>query len=147
MRAYPGGATYIKDRQAAVKTAAQNTLAGFVNQRRRWASKTFVSFNLNVIGVAVTVFVFNILILLTGLLGLADPLFLAVCVCMLIPKLLVDYLLLQEVNTFMYGKNILLIFLPAQIFTIIYFVVIGISAPIKSSSWKGRKISPSGKWA
>ncbi len=144
---FPGAYGYVKCKSACVVTQAQKTLGKFIEQRRRWASKTYSTFNFYVIAVAATVFVFNLLIVGVGMMSLFHGELLVMLLVMIGAKFIVDYLMLQSVSSFMNSGQILLIFLPAQLFSILYFVAVGVMSPFAGLDWKGRKIEPSGKWA
>ena len=135
---YPDGVHYLKSREAIVTTPPMPTWSAFLNQRRRWASKSFVYRDYRIIAVILLVGIVNLwwLVLLTATLQnighwpllLAFPLF----------KALAEYAFLQPVARF-YGQQRLLpglfYFQPLHL---LYTVFVGLWSQFGRYEWKGR---------
>src|SRR5690606_15171890 len=64
---YPEKIGFCKSRDAVVYTDAKRDLRGFINQRRRWASKSTHYKEKSVVALGVSVWLFNALLLLCGI--------------------------------------------------------------------------------
>lgn len=142
---YPGSIGFLKDREAIVRTSAQRSLGGFMDQRKRWASKGFTVLNTSTRTVSLLVYLFCFFLLLMG--GLVafgsikstvyQP-FLQICLILLGFKCVIDFLLLFLAASFFRKRGYLSLFLPEQVLYIFYVVLIGAMGNIGRYSWKGR---------
>ncbi|SDE76622.1 Glycosyltransferase, catalytic subunit of cellulose synthase and poly-beta-1,6-N-acetylglucosamine synthase [Mucilaginibacter pineti] len=137
---YPGRINFLKQSEAVVYTHAKPNLSEFMQQRRRWASKSTKYKDKRVVALGLTFWLFNFMLLVNALLGFYDFYFF---------KLFLVQFLLKYLFEIFYGLPILkffkrsylisLIFIVAPLH-VIYIVVIGFIGNNKKYSWKGRVV-------
>ena len=141
---YPDGIGFCKSADAVVYTDAKRTLRGFINQRRRWASKSTHYKNKGIVALGLAIWTFNLLLLLTGL----APLFLNVGTPLIAGLLIALALKLAAETYFLYpicrfaNRVDLLAYLPIlTVLHVVYMVYIGIAGNLGKYQWKGRRVS------
>src|ERR1700739_1082920 len=135
---YPGKIGFIKSPQTIVSTTAQPTWSSFMQQRIRWASKSFKSNNsLNSL-VSLLVFVTNLLLLVSGIGSLVYFSCNLTLICCLIVKFTVDFLLLTCGTNFFKKQYMLFYFPLGEIVTMCYVSWVGLVANFSGYHWKGR---------
>jgi len=130
---------FIRDPEAIVYTSPPSSANSFFRQRIRWASKTRAYQSVWAIVVAMVVFLFNTMLVISLLAGFIKPWMVAIFILFIIFKYLVDLPLLYEFTGFV-NKRKRMIFLP--VFELIYPFYILVSAIIGlffRFEWKGRK--------
>lgn len=131
---YPDRIHFLKSRDAIVKTTANGSLRELTDQRRRWVSKSTKYENRYITAILTGAYLFNLAIVVNLFLDFRTGLLL------LAVKTLCEGLFLYNVMSF-FRKRAYLLFLPlAEIFHIIYVLVIGIWANIRPFQWKGREV-------
>ncbi|MEO8795011.1 MAG: glycosyltransferase [Daejeonella sp.] len=138
--AYPNGIGFCKSRKAIVYTHAKETLSEFIQQRKRWASKSTKYKNKSVVVLGVSIWLFNVLILLNGLLGFFDPHFWTIALISLVSKFLVEITFLIPMTIFANRKSLMWYQPILTILHIFYFVYIGIAGNSGKYNWKGRNV-------
>jgi cellulose synthase/poly-beta-1,6-N-acetylglucosamine synthase-like glycosyltransferase len=144
---YPKGIVFLKDEKAIVYTEAKNTLKEFVQQRKRWASKGFKNLNTETKMVSLIVYFFNASLLFLPLIGsicfkntALCPVFIEICLILLVIKCFIDFLLLFLSASFFKKKRLLLYFIPEQLIYMLYVAIVGWIGSIGQYEWKGRKL-------
>ena len=140
---FPAQVGFLKNKNATVFTKTKSTVNEFTQQRIRWASKSSSYPEPQIIITLGFVFLFCINILLSFV---ALPWFFEnliwVFLIQILVKAIIDYFFLKKMCTFFQRKDLMKIFIPAQIIHIIYIVAIGILSNLKKEyNWKGRKVS------
>ncbi|RZL19758.1 MAG: glycosyltransferase [Pedobacter sp.] len=131
---------FLKNKEAVVYTHAKSTLVEFIQQRKRWASKSTRYKNKGIIVLGVTVWVFNVSIILNLLGGIFLISLLKVAIAQLLIKIVMEFLFLIGVTKFA-GRQKLLMLLPVlNIMHILYIVYIGIAGNSGKYNWKGRMV-------
>jgi len=140
----PEKVKFLKEEKAIVYTKAKLTIAEFVNQRIRWASKPMRFLNFETKAVSITVFMANssflylfissIYLLIKGI----HSDFLAIYLILLLIKCFIDFLLLFLATSFFKRKAYLIYFLPQQIAYSMYVFLIALLSLRRKYSWKGR---------
>jgi cellulose synthase/poly-beta-1,6-N-acetylglucosamine synthase-like glycosyltransferase len=131
---------FLKNREAIVYTHAKPNLAEFIQQRKRWASKSTRYKNKGIIALGVTVWAFNVSIILNLLGSLFFPGLFKVFLIQLLVKILLEFVFLIDVTRFA-GRQKLLFLLPVlNIMHILYIVYIGIAGNSGKYNWKGRMV-------
>jgi len=136
---FPHRITFIKNYEALVKTKPQKSLLDFISQRRRWISKSSGYQDPGIIITALIIYLFNLSILVSGILSIFNPVYFQMFLFALLTKLFIDFPLLAGISCFVKKKNLLLYYLPLQLVYILYVIIIGITGNIGSYTWKGRK--------
>ncbi|MGV3761858.1 glycosyltransferase family 2 protein [Parapedobacter sp.] len=141
---YPDRIGFCKSKAAIVYTDAKSTLGGFINQRRRWASKSTHYKNKGIVALGLAIWTFNLLLLVMGL----APLFFEVggyavggFLIALTLKLTVEAFFLYPLCRFA-NRVDLLIYLPLlTLLHVVYMVYIGIAGNLGKYQWKGRRVN------
>ncbi len=141
---YPDRIGFCKSRDAIVYTDAKRTLRGFINQRRRWASKSTHYKNKGIVALGVVIWLFNLLLLFTGL----APFIFEVSGYLVGGSLIAITLKLTVETYFLYPlcrfarRTDLLAYLPIlTILHVVYMVYIGVAGNLGKYQWKGRRVN------
>ena len=137
---YPDQIGFLKNRAAIVYTHAKENLQSFLQQRKRWASKSTRYKNKAIIVLGVFVWVFNVSILANFIAGLFIPGLLLVTSCQLVIKLVLETLFLWDVTGFAKRRSLLLLTPVLTVLHIFYMVYIGIAGNSGKYNWKGRMV-------
>ncbi|MGZ6551726.1 MAG: glycosyltransferase [Bacteroidia bacterium] len=147
-RKYPEGVRFLKAEEAIVYTAANRNLKNFVQQRKRWSSKGFMAFNRETKLVSLLIYSFCFSLLTLPLLGsiclrntMFYPVFMEICLILLLIKCFIDFLLLFLSASFFKKKELLVYFLPEQAIYILYIVLTGLMGTWGKYEWKGRQMN------
>jgi len=137
---YPGKIGFLKRRDAIVYTHAKHTLKEFLNQRRRWASKSTKYKDKKIVALAVGIWLFNVSLLVNAGLSFYSSYFFKLFLIQFILKFIFEAMFLVPVNIFFkHGKLMWLLFLLSPIH-IIYFVYVGLIGNTRKYVWKGRTV-------
>jgi len=131
---------FVFDRKASVFTEGEATFGGFLNQRLRWVSKSRGYKEKGIISMAVLTWLTHFLLLTGMLIGMFHPIVLVFSLGLWLGKILVEYTMVRMMSIFFDKKDLLGYYFIAQVFQLIYVVLIGISGNLFPYSWKGRKL-------
>ncbi len=137
---YPNGVGFCKSGDAIVYTHAKPTIAEFIQQRKRWASKSTKYKNKSVVVLGVSIWFFNLFILLNSLLGFYSPAYWIVAGFILFCKYIAELIFLIPMCNFAKRRNLLWFQPLLTIIHIVYFVYIGIIGNSGKYNWKGRMV-------
>jgi cellulose synthase/poly-beta-1,6-N-acetylglucosamine synthase-like glycosyltransferase len=137
---YPSDIVFCKSTDALVFTHAKHNLREFIDQRKRWASKTTRYKNKKIIAVGVLVWLSNILICLNGFLGFFDPYYWQIAILLLAIKLIAELLFIIPIARFIKRPGLLWLLPPLSIIHIFYIIYIGIAGNSGKYLWKGRMV-------
>lgn len=129
---------FLKNEEAVVYTHPKATLKEFIQQRKRWASKSTRYKNKSIIVLGVCIWLFNLSILLNVGVGLFEGFYLKLALFQLLAKMTIELLFLYDVTTFARRKNLLILLPVLNILHILYIVYIGIAGNSGKYNWKGR---------
>jgi cellulose synthase/poly-beta-1,6-N-acetylglucosamine synthase-like glycosyltransferase len=130
------------DKHAIVKTEANSSIKQFYNQRKRWASKGLFYKNKLLVLKLILIFLFYFSLIVLPFLGLlVDKSFLFLFIIFFLLKIIFEYKILKKGIELLFEKNILNIFLVAELFHIPYIIIAGISGAFGNFNWKGRSLS------
>ncbi|WP_026905237.1 glycosyltransferase family 2 protein [Pedobacter glucosidilyticus] len=138
--AYPGSIGFCKSYDAIVFTHAKENLKSFIQQRKRWASKSVKYKDKRIVALAISVWISN--------LSLISHLLFVAFIPSLFPVFIIQYLLKMGVELwFLYPvltfnkRRSLLIFLPfLTLLHPLYLIYIGIAGNSGKYNWKGRMV-------
>jgi len=139
---YPDKIGFCKSTDAIVYTDAKRDLRGFINQRRRWASKSTHYKNRGIVALGVSIWFFNVLLVVSGVAAFTgypelQPIFAAAISL----KFLIEFIFLYPLCGFAKRKD-LLVYLPVlTVVHTIYMVYIGIAGNMGKYQWKGRRVN------
>ncbi len=131
---YPDGVRFLKHRGAIVTTTANASLKQLADQRRRWVSKSTKYENRYITAILVGAYLFNAAVAWFLITDWQKGIWL------LLTKTLVEGVFLYSVLDFFKRKRYLLFLPVAEVFHIIYVLVIGIWANAGTYNWKGRNL-------
>lgn len=132
---------FLKNRSAVVYTHAKATVSEFIQQRKRWASKSTRYKDKVVIVLGVSIWLFNVSIVVNALMMMFfSASTLPFLLFQLFAKLLIEYIFLYHMMRF-FKRSELLWWLPLlNVFHVIYFIYIGIAGNSGKYNWKGRMV-------
>lgn len=137
---FPGGAVYLKSRDAIVKTAPQPDWKGFFRQRIRWASKSGKYDDKKMTAVLSFVYLVNFSFLVMAVVSIIAPAYIGCLVLMLLVKTISEAWYLSPVSLF-YRKNRQMYLFPfLQPLHIAYIISAGLLGFFGKYEWKGRAV-------
>lgn len=131
---------FLKNYDAVVFTQAKPNLSEFIQQRKRWASKSTRYKNKSIIVLGVFVWLFNLSIVLNLLTGLFIAAFFKVALIQLFLKITVEFIFLWDVTKFAKRRELLPILPILNLMHIIYIIYIGVAGNSGKYNWKGRMV-------
>jgi cellulose synthase/poly-beta-1,6-N-acetylglucosamine synthase-like glycosyltransferase len=137
---YPGRIAFLKLRDAIVYTHAKKTLAEFISQRRRWASKSVKYKDKKIVAVVVGIWLFNISLLVNAALSFYSIAFFKLFITQFALKFIFETMFLLPIASFFKRPrlaSLLIVISPAHI---IYFVYVGLMGNKRKYVWKGRTV-------
>jgi cellulose synthase/poly-beta-1,6-N-acetylglucosamine synthase-like glycosyltransferase len=137
---FPGKIGFLKLYNAVVFTHAKPNLKEFLQQRRRWASKSVKYKDKSVVALVVGLWLFNISILLNFCLGFYNAYFFKFFAFQFLLVFLIELLLLLPVTTFFKRRKLLSLLIISIPLYVIYFVYIGMIGNKGKYIWKGRMV-------
>ena len=131
---------FLKNEEAMVYTHAKRTLAEFLQQRKRWASKSTKYKNKAIIVLGVGVWLFNLSILVNLLLAMVNIDYLKIGLSQLASKVLFEFFFLYGVTKFANRRALLALQPVLSVAHIVYIIYIGIAGNTGKYNWKGRMV-------
>lgn len=131
---------FLKHQEAVVYTHAKPTLGEFIQQRKRWASKSTRYKNKAIIVLGVGIWLFNVSILLNIGIGLFDGFYFGLAVTQLLIKILLEFIFLYQVTGFAKRRELLVLLPILNLMHILYLVYIGVAGNSGKYNWKGRMV-------
>ncbi|RYZ97866.1 MAG: glycosyltransferase, partial [Sphingobacteriaceae bacterium] len=144
---HPGSIRFLKDRNAIVHTHAKANLKEFVQQRRRWASKSTKYKDKKVVALAVCMWLFNVSLLVNALLGFYDVYFFELFLTQFILKTVFEAAFLIPVNLFLGRPRLVWLLLIVSPLHTLYLIYIGLVSNYQNTqkyAWKGRLVMEPG---
>ncbi|MGZ3755188.1 MAG: glycosyltransferase family 2 protein [Mucilaginibacter sp.] len=137
---YPGKIGFLKSTEAIVYTHAKHTLGEFLQQRRRWASKSVKYKDKKVVAMVVGIWLFNLSLLVNALLGFYDSYFFKAFLVQFILKFLFETVFLLPIMSFFKRPAMVALLVLISPIHIIYFVYVGLMGNTRKYAWKGRLV-------
>jgi cellulose synthase/poly-beta-1,6-N-acetylglucosamine synthase-like glycosyltransferase len=131
---------FLKNRDAIVYTHAKPNLGEFLQQRKRWASKSTRYKNKSIIVLGVFIWCFNLSILVNLLTAVFLPGYFTVVLIQLILKIIVEFIFLIDVTGFAKRRSLLVLLPLLTIFHVLYIIYIGVAGNSGKYNWKGRMV-------
>jgi cellulose synthase/poly-beta-1,6-N-acetylglucosamine synthase-like glycosyltransferase len=136
----PQKVMYCLSPDAIVETKPAENLKAFFNQRIRWASKALVYHDKRIFYVLMLVYLLNALLLAFFIYSVITTHLVTAFIILILIKTIIELAFLLPVARFYKKTSLLLYFLPAQPFHILYTVIAGFLGQAGSYEWKGRKL-------
>jgi len=137
---YPHRIAFLKNRDAVVYTHAKHTLQEFLQQRRRWASKSTRYKDKKVVALAVCIWLFNLSLLVNAALGFYSITFLELFLVQFLLKYLIEVAFLLPITAFFKRPGLVSLLIILGPIHIIYFVYVGLLGNTRKYAWKGRVV-------
>lgn len=137
---HPGRIGFLKQREAVVYTHAKPNLTEFLQQRRRWASKSTKYKDKNVVALAVCIWLFNLSLLVNVALSFYKIQFLELFALQMLLKYLFEAAFLLPITSFFKRSNLILLLIILSPIHILYFVYVGLIGNTSKYQWKGRTV-------
>lgn len=131
---------FVKSSAAVVYTHARKNLSSFLQQRKRWASKSIKYRNKLVVALGLSVYFFNLFLLLNGCLALFDRDFGLWFLGMYGLKLLIEVIFLLMLGKFFHRVSLVAWMPLLSLLHIVYMVYIGVAGQRRTYEWKGRTV-------
>ncbi len=129
------------DKDAIVSTKGNSTLKEFIQQRRRWASKSLYYYDKSITLLLLAIFMFYLSIFISPffiVIGVQHSL--EVFLAILFTKGLADYAILKHGDEFLFEKGVLKYLPIAELFQIPYIIVASILGVFGNYTWKSREV-------
>jgi cellulose synthase/poly-beta-1,6-N-acetylglucosamine synthase-like glycosyltransferase len=137
---YPSRIAFLKLRETIVYTHAKHTLQEFLQQRRRWASKSTKYKDKKVVAFVVAIWLFNVSLLLNAGLSLYDSVFFKIFLIQSAFKYVFELVFLYPIMHFFKRPQLVLLLIVIAPIHIVYFVYVGLLGNTKKYVWKGREV-------
>ncbi|AMQ00642.1 glycosyl transferase [Pedobacter cryoconitis] len=131
---------FLRSRDAMVYTHAKPNLGEFLQQRKRWASKSTRYKNKSIIVLGVFIWFFNVSILLNLLIGLFFFGFLKIALIQLLLKIIIEFIFLLDVTKFAKRRSLMVLLPVLNVLHVLYIIYIGIAGNSGKYNWKGRMV-------
>ena len=140
---YPDDIHFVKSKTSVVSTLAETSLKSFLDQRKRWATKTTHYTDRRLLLVLSSVFMLCLTIVLNVFVfSFFNSLFLFIGLFQLFIKMILDYLFLSNITTYFGTSSLMKMFFPANIMHLFYITYSGITGLFGGKyEWKGRRVS------
>jgi cellulose synthase/poly-beta-1,6-N-acetylglucosamine synthase-like glycosyltransferase len=138
---YNGKIGFLKSREAIVYTHAKPNLTEFLQQRKRWASKSTRYKNKSIIVLGVFIWLFNLSLLLNLIAGVFIAGFFSLFLIQLLLKIVVEAIFLVGVTSFAKRRGLLVLLPLLNVFHVLYIIYIGIAGNSGKYNWKGRMVN------
>ena len=137
---YPSKIGFLKNRDAIVYTHAKPTLGEFLQQRKRWASKSTRYKNKSIIVLGVFIWFFNLSILLNIITGIFILGFLKIALLQLVLKIAAEFAFLMDVTKFAKRRSLMVLLPVLNVLHVLYIIYIGVAGNSGKYNWKGRMV-------
>jgi len=137
-KVYPHKILFIKSKEATVYTKAEHTFKQFLNQRKRWASKSTVYKDKDIVLTAIFVLFLNTFMFANLIFSPFLSKLLIIFLSQFALKSMVDFIFLARTSKFLNNEKLLWYFLPAQLFNLLTIPYIAVTGILGSIKWKGR---------
>ncbi len=137
---YPGKIGFLKLYDAVVFTHAKHTLKEFLQQRRRWASKSVKYKDKSVVALVVGLWLFHVFVLINFFLSFFDSIFLKLFIAQFTVIFFLELGFLLPVSTFFKRKKLITLLIISIPLYIVYLIYIGLTGNNRSYTWKGRVV-------
>lgn len=135
---YPKKTMFLKSIDVIVSTNSEKKWNSYINQQIRWASKaTAYKSNFSKL-VGSVVLLMNLAIITLPIIAINFPVYWKLFFIILIPKMMVDFILIQKTDAFLRTKKSLKSYLLIAFIHPFFITFIGLISIFKGYEWKGR---------
>lgn len=137
---YPGSIGFCKSPDALVYTHAKPNLKEFLQQRKRWASKSVKYKDKKIMFLAIMIWLFNVSLAVNLIAGLFFPILLKLLFIQVIIKFIAEVFYLEPLTSFAKRNNLLYYLSFLTFFHVVYFIYIGLAGNSGKYQWKDRMV-------
>jgi len=137
---YPKKIGFLNLYDAVVFTHAKHTLQEFMQQRRRWASKSIKYKDKKVVALVIGMWLFNISVFSNLCLGFLDGYFFKLFIAQFLIIFFCELALLWPIATFFKRQKLMMLLAISIPPYILYLIYIGLIGTTKTYTWKGRVV-------
>lgn len=137
---FPGQIGFLKLYDAVVFTHGKADLKAFLQQRRRWASKSVKYKDKKVVALVVGLWLFNVSLLFNLVAGFFYACFFEIFAMQFLLIFVLELILLYPVTTFFKRRKLLWLLAISIPLYVVYFVYIGLLGNKGKYHWKGRMV-------
>lgn len=137
---------FLKSADAIVSTPAIEGLMPFVQQRKRWVSKSRGYTDKLLIAVSLLIFLTNVSLATAAITSIFIPDKVLLFIALVFIKMIVDFPLMISFARFQRSTSLIWLFPLVEIVNLFYTLFIGIAGNIGSYNWKGRRSSRHLHW-
>lgn len=137
---HPGKVCYCFSQDAIVDTATESSWKAFLQQRIRWASKATRYRDKKIFRILLSVYLLNLMILLTICTSWMGPWPLIGCLALILAKTAIEWRFVSRVLQFFSLGQLMPLFPIAQPAHILYTVISGLFGRAGTYRWKGRNV-------
>ena len=138
--AYPGSIGFCKSADAVVYTHAKPTLKEFIQQRKRWASKSVKYKDKKIMFLAIAIWLFNVSLVVNLIGGFFIPVLLKLVFIQFTIKFIAEVFYLEPVTSFAKRNNLLYYLSFLTFFHVAYLIYIGLAGNSGKYQWKDRMV-------
>ncbi len=131
---------FLKSKDSIVRTKGSESFSEFINQRKRWVSKSKNYKDSSIIISGLITFFINILVSALLIMAIINSSYIIPFIIIFLVKNIVDFIFLQTTNSFYKIRNILFLIPLLELAYIFYIPIISIYGNIGGFSWKGREL-------
>ncbi len=135
---YPKSIVFAKDKDVIVSTSSEKNLSNYINQRKRWASKSSEYKDFSSIYVSYLVFLTNLCFVLLIFMVMFDISFFKFLCYFYFIKYIVDLVLLYPILKFLKREDLTKWIFPFEFFYSFYIILIIVLSNTQNFVWKGR---------
>ena len=133
---------FVWEKYAVVTTNPNKNLHDFIQQRKRWASKSlFYKDNLLIAKLALIYLFFVSLIVQLVLAVFLSKIFIFSFIIFLLLKFIFEYKVISIGSDFLFPRKLLKYFFVTEVFQIIYIIIAGVQGVFGNFNWKGRELT------
>lgn len=129
---------FIKSRKVIIKTNPQYTIKNFINQRKRWTSKSPSYNDPDIIYTAIIVFLMSLVLIISFIIACYNINYLSVFLFLFFTKSVVDFIALYLATKFFNRTQLLCFLIPVQLIYPFYIVFTAIAGNFSGFKWKNQ---------
>jgi len=137
---YPGKIGFLKNENAIVYTHAKPNINEFIQQRRRWASKSVKYKNKAVVALALGIWFFNWSLLINALMGFVNVYFFKLFLVQFAIKLFLEFIYGLPIFSFFKRRGLAALIIFSSPLHTLYLIYIGLIGNNRTYVWKDRVV-------
>jgi len=138
---WPDKVLFLKSEDAIVSTRPEASFSSFIEQRKRWVSKSRKYSNNRITLVLTGAWIFHLMLLFSWVAGFFAPAYFFIFLIAFGLKVGAEFLFLNKVGAFFNQRKAISVLIPSCFAYIFYVLFIGIYGNFGSYTWKGRRVN------